>query len=144
MKSLGEQVADFMAQEGISSGAMGVLVGTSRQNIENLVAGAVGNPRYLRRLAEVMRTSADVLLDGLYVYVPPGAEPQSASAPGMPWPLRRWTPEQWAAIDPYDRGAMEDAAMAKLRELEAERQQSGQLVANAHAMGSSRKRPAAV
>lgn len=43
------------------------------------------------------------------------------SAPAVSWPLRRWTPEQWAAIDHYTRGAMEDAAMAKLRELESER-----------------------
>ena len=44
-------------------------------------------------------------------------EPQT----GTPWPLRRWTPEQWEKIDPLDRAVMEDAAMSKLRELQQER-----------------------
>lgn len=44
-------------------------------------------------------------------------EPQT----GAPWPLRRWTPDQWGKIDPLDRAVMEDAAMSKLRELQQER-----------------------
>lgn len=46
----------------------------------------------------------------------PGATPS--------WPLRRWTPEQWSAIDPLDRAVMEDAAMTKWRELQSERSAS--------------------
>lgn len=44
-------------------------------------------------------------------------EPQT----GTPWPLRRWTPDQWSAIDSHDRAVMEDAAMSKWRELQSER-----------------------
>lgn len=95
-----------MAKEGVSPGAMAERVGTFRQNIENLVAGDVRNPRYLRELATVMRTTADVLLLGAYVYSPKGSAPVRAAetAPAY-WPLRRWTREQWEALDPFDRGA---------------------------------------
>lgn len=45
----------------------------------------------------------------------------AAAPPSAAWPLRRMTPAEWAEVDPYDWGAAEEAAMAKLRELAAER-----------------------
>lgn len=101
MKSLGEQVQEFMAGEGLNAPEMGRLVGRSRQNIENLVAGTVRNPSYLPELVRVMRTSADVLLSGRYVYRPAGAvtpapEPQPAAEP---WPLDPYiSRERWALL----------------------------------------------
>jgi hypothetical protein len=64
VKTLAEQVLQFMQAEELNAPQMARLVGTSRQNIENLMAGNVHNPRYLASLARVMRTSADALLRG--------------------------------------------------------------------------------
>lgn len=64
VKTLGQQVQDFMAAEGLNSRAMAALVKTSRQNIENLVNGKAGMPRYIADLARVMRTSVEALVAG--------------------------------------------------------------------------------
>jgi hypothetical protein len=38
------------------------------------------------------------------------------------WPLRRIARQVWGGLEEWERGAIEDAAVQKLRELEAERQ----------------------
>lgn len=126
MKSLGEQVQDFMEQEGLNAPAMGRLVGVSRQNIQNLMAGTVKNPAYIAELARVMRTSADVLLAGRYSYRPAGAaEPQIAPtktpSPADPWPLDPWIPRDvWEQLGPHQRGAVAYEASKALRDMKAQ------------------------
>lgn len=41
-----------------------------------------------------------------------------------PWPFRRIRPDAWMLADPYERVAAEEAALAKLREIRAERDQA--------------------
>jgi len=43
---------------------MGKEVGTSRQNIENIEAAGDRQPRYIKKLAQVMGTTVDALLAG--------------------------------------------------------------------------------
>lgn len=66
------------------------------------------------RLADLVAEASALMGDGEVG----GAAPIS-DAPA--WPLRRFHPKAWEAIDVYDRGAMEDAMVAKLKELHAER-----------------------
>jgi hypothetical protein len=42
-----------------------------------------------------------------------------------PWPFKLIRPEVWDALDDYDRAAAEEAARAKLRELQDERRRAG-------------------
>lgn len=44
--------------------------------------------------------------------------PEALPAP-LPWPFRRLTPSDWDSFDVYERAAMEEAALEKLRELRA-------------------------
>lgn len=63
MKTRGEIVRTWREERKLSPAKLGAMVGTSRQNIENLEAGTVGEPRYLRELARVMgyRTVEELL-----------------------------------------------------------------------------------
>lgn len=77
-KSLGEQVAAFMAWRGWSVGDLVAEVRrkgaktVKRQNIEG-VLGGIDHPRYIQELAAAMDTTSDKLLAGQYVI--PGGEP---------------------------------------------------------------------
>lgn len=66
-KSLGEQVQAFMDARKLNSSSMARLVGTTRQNIDNLRKRGFGQPHYIKELASVMGTTVDVLLAGKYV-----------------------------------------------------------------------------
>ena len=46
------------------------------------------------------------------------------AAAAEPWPFRRIKPDAWMSADPYERAAAEEAALAKLREIRAERDQA--------------------
>lgn len=86
VKTLGQQVDDFIKREGITPTEMGRRAVTSRQNIENLIAGKVQRvPHYIHGLAQAMRTTVDALLAGEYVYTPKGAEPDRYSAYARRW-----------------------------------------------------------
>jgi len=60
---LPQKVKTFRALENLSTAKLAELVGTSRQNIENLEAGEVAQPRYLPSLAKVMGHTVEELLD---------------------------------------------------------------------------------
>ena len=63
MSSRGEIVKQWREAQGLNTRELADAVGTSRQNIENLEANAVDQPRYLPKLARVMGyTSTDELL----------------------------------------------------------------------------------
>lgn len=64
-RSLGDQVALYMADRGLNSRAMARLVGTSRQNIEGVTLRGRVPRAYLPRLAAAMGTSVDDLLAGV-------------------------------------------------------------------------------
>jgi len=65
MKSIGQLVEAWRTARGMKVAAFAQLVGTSRQNIENLEAGGIGVPRYVAKLARAMGyASVDDLLAG--------------------------------------------------------------------------------
>src|SRR5687768_16163980 len=64
-RSIGEQVADYMADHGLNAGAMAKLVRTSRQNIEGVTKHNRFPRDYIDRLANVMEVSIDSLIAGI-------------------------------------------------------------------------------
>lgn len=66
---------EFRERAGLTTAQLAQRIGTSRQNIENLEAGNVGQPRYLPTLAKEMGLSVDALLTGraLHAAEPPAA-----------------------------------------------------------------------
>jgi transcriptional regulator with XRE-family HTH domain len=64
MKPLADQVRDHMRAKGLSKKAMAEAAGTSRQNIDGILSGAVKQPHYIKRLAAAMGTNVDALLGG--------------------------------------------------------------------------------
>lgn len=70
------------------------------------------------------------------------AQDIAATAPSVQaWPFERITPEQWAKLTARQQGAIEDAAVQKLRDVARPDEDEGPLFARA--AGSSRKRQAA-
>ena len=59
-----------------------------------------------------------------------GREAAEAVA-AAPWPFRRISAEQWAALDGYDQALVEDAAFSRLRELQAQTRSSSAAVVQA-------------
>lgn len=79
MKSLAEQVKDHMDAMGLNATEYAQRVGTSRQNIEKLLAGDTKQPRYIAKLAKFMGTSVDELLG-----IKTAPQPQPPSIDGRP------------------------------------------------------------
>jgi transcriptional regulator with XRE-family HTH domain len=75
MKTMGEIVKKWREEHGLSAAALGKMVGTSRQNIENLEKDEVNQPRYLPQLAWVMGYKNTDELLGLKA--PPIGEPRA-------------------------------------------------------------------
>lgn len=123
-RSLGEQVQDYMTREALTPTAMASLVRTTRQNINNVLAGAE-RPKCLPDLARVLGTTVDTLMAGRYVYGSKkshaGAmEPQARYAnPSPAWPFTRLTPDEWQRLGDL-RHVVEDVAVTKARALLAE------------------------
>jgi transcriptional regulator with XRE-family HTH domain len=124
VKTLGEQVQDYMTGEGLNAPEMGRRVGCSRQNIENLLAGTVRHPSYLADLARVLGTTADALLSGRYVYRANGRSEQVVAQEAMPtaepWPLAPFiTRSQWDQLHQAERNAVAWEASKALRAMTA-------------------------
>ena len=64
-RTIGEQVAQYMADHGLNAGAMAKRVGTSRQNIEGVTKRDRFPRDYIDRLAGVMGVSIDALIAGV-------------------------------------------------------------------------------
>lgn len=145
VKALGEQVAEFMRSEGLNAPEMARRVGTTRQNIENLAAGKVSAPRYLKALAKVMQTSSDVLLAGQYrhpsarqgIFRPAealsdkegGPSPRESTAmpqqSGQGWPFQNYiSRHEWESLEPHERALIEWAAFEEMKKVLAARPQA--------------------
>lgn len=113
-KTLGDQVRDYMTKEGLNTTQMAERVKTSRQNIANVLGGAE-RPKCLPKLAAVMDTTVDALMAGTYVY---GAKIVHFSQRGsdQAWPFERLPKAVWNGLSERQKGAIEDAALQKLRE----------------------------
>ena len=82
MKTLGQQVQDFLDERKLTTAKLAELVGgtVKRQHIEQLLANPTRQPRYIRKLAQVMGKSVDELMG----VTPAGTEPT---------PLPEWSYE---------------------------------------------------
>lgn len=82
MKTLGQQVQDFLDEKGLSTAKLAELIGGTvrRQHIEQLLANPTRLPRYVKKLAQVMGKSVDELMG----VMPAGNEPA---------PLPEWSYE---------------------------------------------------
>lgn len=78
MKTLGQRVRDHRESLGLNPSDYARLVGTSRQNINNVEAGEATQPRYIGKLAKAMGVTVDALLTGLQA-----PAPQSYSAAAL-------------------------------------------------------------
>lgn len=105
-----------MQREGLNLADMAARVQTSRQNITNVLHGAE-RPKCLPDLARVMNTTVDVLMAGQYHYDTP--MPSGGKAQRAAWPFERLTQHAWERLSERQKGAIEDAAVLKLREIEA-------------------------
>lgn len=115
MKSVADQVEDFMSRSGLNTSTkMANHVGTDRQNIDNVRAGKMPRTPLLKKLADAMGTTMDVLLAGRYVY---GQKPAEPVVQGYPWPFEWITPERWASLTERQRGVVEKAAVDALEEV---------------------------
>ena len=63
-KNLGVRVKQLRKQREMTQTQLGEAVGVTYQNIQNLEAGGVNNPRYLTPLAELLGVTVDYLLNG--------------------------------------------------------------------------------
>lgn len=95
--TLAAQVRAFMDERGLSPTQMAALVGTSRQNIANILSGKILMPKCLTALARTMGTSERALLGG-------------SDNPPPAWPFEWITPARWASLTERQRGAAEKAA----------------------------------
>jgi hypothetical protein len=81
MKTLADQVQEFLDGEGWRAPDLARAAKVSRQNIENVLKGTVKSPRHLPSIARVMRTTVDVLVSGRYRFnQSPADEPQAGEA----------------------------------------------------------------
>lgn len=64
MKTLADQVQEFMALKGWNSQQLADEVGTDRQSVENIWRKGTKMPKYIQALAKVMNTTTDALLAG--------------------------------------------------------------------------------
>lgn len=103
MKSLADQVREFMEREGLSLTEFARLCGTSRQNLTNVVRGSVTSPHWIAGLATAMRTTTDALLKG-------SDPPPRFVVRGQTWPFEFLSREQWAALSPAQRAVVDHAA----------------------------------
>lgn len=113
-----------MTREKLTPTAMAGRVGTTRQNINNVLAGAE-RPKCLPDLARVMGTTVDTLMAGRYVYgsgtgLSVVRETQAQyGVSSAPWPFQRLTPKEWEQLGDL-RHVVEDVAVTKARQLLAE------------------------
>ncbi len=63
-KNLGVRVKQLRKKREMTQTQLGEAVGVTYQNIQNLEAGGVNNPRYLTPLAELLGVTVDYLLNG--------------------------------------------------------------------------------
>lgn len=106
MKPLSEQLRAFMRDRALTPTQMARLVGTSRQNISNILDGTSRLPKCLPGLARAMGTTEGSLLAG------------GATMPVAPWPFAWITPQAWAGLSERERGAAERAATQAIAEIQ--------------------------
>lgn len=102
MKTLADQVREFLEREGITATEMARRCGVSRQNVDNVLKGTA-RIKWLPQLADAMGTTVDALLTG---------KPASRFVVrGSPWPLEFLTREHWARLTPAQRAVVDHAAL---------------------------------
>lgn len=118
VKTLADQVRDYVAREGITATELARRCGVSRQNVDNVLKGNVRRVSWIAALAEVMNTTTDALLTGKPT--PPRVLIRSA-----PWPFEFLTRETWASLTPAQRAVVDHAAAKAAAEFQRDSDSSG-------------------
>ena len=132
---MGKLIESIAAEKGLPGGAqLAALLGVQYETLRKWRLGtAAPNRTRQQTIAKVLGVPPATFMHG----VAGGLPPKEAE----PWPFERITPEQWAKLTARQQGAIEDAAVQKLRDVARPDEDEGPLFARA--AGSSRKRQAA-
>lgn len=103
---------------GLSQTAVCKALGISQSTLSDAERVASGSSLTVR-FAQLYGVSAQWLADGVGDKRATGAAYKAEEG----WPFYRITKDQWNCLNERDRGALEDAAVAKLKELRAEQEQ---------------------
>lgn len=113
--TLAARLKEAREEAGMSQPELARAASVSQGTIGNIEAGLRTGSQSLAAIALALRVRYLWLRDGQL----PKREPVVPTA----WPFRRITADRWAELDAYERAAMEEAALTKLAELQAEAQQ---------------------
>lgn len=102
VKTLADQVREFIEREGITATELARRCGVSRQNVDNVLKGTK-RIKWLPELAAVMKTSTDALLTGK-------PAPPRFVVSGSTWPFEFLTRDAWASLTPAQRAVVDHAA----------------------------------
>jgi transcriptional regulator with XRE-family HTH domain len=103
VKTLADQVREFIEREGITATELARRCGVSRQNVDNVLKGSVKRVSWIAALAEAMHTTTDALLTGK------PAAPRLVVR-GASWPFEFLTREAWAELTPSQQAVVDHAA----------------------------------
>lgn len=112
-QTVGERIEQLAQAKGLPAGAaLAALFGVQYETLRKWRMGTAA-PNRARQLvvSQVLGVAPAVFMHGVVE--------GDALQPAAPWPFERITPKQWAQLTPRQQGAIEDAAVQKLRELAA-------------------------
>jgi len=115
--AFGQRMFEARTEAGLSQTAVCKALGISQSTLSDAERVAAGSSLTVR-FAQLYKVSAQWLADG----AGPKRRDAAVVVAAEPWPFYRITAAQWGELTERERGALEDAAVAKLRELRAEHQ----------------------
>lgn len=132
-KTVGERIEAMAASKGLPQGAaLAALFGVQYETLRKWRTGeAAPNRSRQQAIAAVLGVAPAAFMHGV-------AEDAAKAATAEPWPFERITPQQWAKLTARQQGAIEDAAVQKLRDVALPDEGDAPLFARAGI--SSRKR----
>ncbi len=136
-RTVGERIEEIAAAKGLpAAAALAELLGVRYESLRKWRTGdAAPNRSRQKVIAKVLGVPEAAFMHGV--------DAAKAAPAADPWPFERITAEQWAALSARQQGAIEDAAVQKLRELGAEAKDDAPRFARALPESPSRKRLAA-
>lgn len=114
---LGAALRVAMQRKGVRQKDVAAEFGITQPSVHEWLKFGRIDKKHISHLIEYFADVADASHWGLADDLAPSVAPADAA----PWPFPRITQRQWRSLTERQRGAIEDAAVAKMRELLAER-----------------------